>query len=75
MQAKCSCRKGCVLFPVHIPSDKDKDDEDAKILSMYPVLQQFQDVFPVDISELWPHREVEFSIELVLGATPTPKAP
>ena len=27
------------------------------------------------IVELPPHREVEFSIELVLGATPTSKAP
>eukprot|EP00253_Pinus_taeda_P030183 PITA_30183 len=51
MQAKCSCRKGCVLFAVHISSDKAKT------------------------SELSPHREVDFSIELVPGATPTSKAP
>jgi len=35
------------------------------------MLQQFQDVFLVEIPEFPPHREVEFSIELVLGATLT----
>ena len=50
MQVKRSHRKGCVLFSVHISSDKGKDVEDAKVLRRYPILQQFQDVFPVDIS-------------------------
>jgi len=75
MQEKHSCKKGCVLFFGHISSDKGKEVENADVLSRYPVLQQFQDVFPVDISEFPPHREVDFSIELVPGATPTSKAP
>ena len=32
-------------------------------------------MFLLDILELPPHREVEFSIELVPGATPASKAP
>ena len=32
-----------------------------------PVVQEFPDVFPDDISGLPPEREVEFSIELVPG--------
>jgi len=36
---------------------------------------KFQDVFPIEISELPPHREVDFSIELVTEAAPTSKAP
>jgi len=32
-------------------------------------------VFPIDILELPPHREVEFFIELMLGATLASKAP
>eukprot|EP00253_Pinus_taeda_P005974 PITA_05974 len=75
MQEKCSRRKGCVLFVVHISSDKGKEVEDVDVLRRYPVLQQFQDVFPAKISESPPHREVEFSVELVSGATPTSKAP
>jgi len=40
MQAKRSLRKVCVLFAIHISSDKGKEVEDANILSRYPVLQQ-----------------------------------
>eukprot|EP00253_Pinus_taeda_P030517 PITA_30517 len=75
MQAKHRSRKGCVFFVVHISSDKGKEVEDEGVLKGYLVLQQFQDVFPVDISELPTHREVDFSIELVCGSTPTSKAP
>jgi len=32
MKAKISCRKGCVLFAVHIYSHKGKDVEDAELL-------------------------------------------
>ena len=32
MQAKSSHKKGCVLFVVHISSDKGKDVEDAEII-------------------------------------------
>ena len=75
MQTKCSHRKGCVLFTMHISSDKGKDVEDAEVLSSYLILQQFQDVFRAYISEFPPHGEVEFSIELVPGVVPTQKPP
>ena len=68
MQAKCSCRKGCKLFVVHISSDKGKEVEDEDVLNRYPVLQQFLDVFLEEIIEFPPYREVDFSIELVPGA-------
>lgn len=32
-------------------------------------------MFPTETSELPPHREVNFSIELVLGVAPTSKTP
>lgn len=64
-----------MLFPVHISSDKGKEVEDANVLGRYPVLQQFQDVFPIDISEFPPHKEVYFSIELVLREAPVSKEP
>jgi len=44
-------------------------------LSRHPVLQQFQDVFPEDITKLPPHTEVDFFIELVPRETPASKAP
>lgn len=39
MQEKHNCRKGCVLFVVHISSDKGKEVEDTNILNRYIVLQ------------------------------------
>ena len=49
IQAKRSCRKGCVMFVVQISNEKGKEVEDANVLSIYPILQQFQDVFSEDI--------------------------
>ena len=60
---------------MHISSDKGKDVEDAKIFKRYPIVKQFQDVFPAEISEFPPHQEVDFYIDLVPGETPTSKAP
>ena len=62
MQAKCSHRKGYMLFAVHISSDKGKEVEDMDVLSRYLVLQQFRDVFLEHITKFPPHKEVEFSI-------------
>ena len=41
MQAKHSRRKGCVLFLVHISSEKGKEVEDEYVLRRYSILQQF----------------------------------
>ena len=38
-------------------------------------MQQFQYVFPENITKFPPHRKVEFSIDLVPGEAPTSKAP
>ena len=75
MKAKHTRKKGCVLYVVHISSDKDKEIEDAYFLSRYPALQQFEYVFLAKISDLPPHREVDFSIELVPRVAPTSKSP
>ena len=75
IQEKHSYRKGCVMFVVHIYIDKGNDVEDAEVSRKYPIFQQFSDVFPADISKLLPHREVEFSIELMSGTTLASKAP
>jgi len=38
--------------------------------SIIPVVQEFEDVFPIEVPRLPPNREVEFSIDLVLGTGP-----
>jgi hypothetical protein len=40
-----------------------------------PVVQEFIDIFPEDFPGLPPDREIEFSIDLIPGATPISKAP
>jgi len=40
-----------------------------------PVVQEFPEVFPDDVTDLPPEREVEFAIDLVLGTSPILIAP
>ncbi|GJW14299.1 putative nucleotidyltransferase, ribonuclease H [Tanacetum coccineum] len=40
-----------------------------------PVVREFSDVFPEDLSGLPPQRQVEFRIELVAGAAPVARSP
>ena len=44
-------------------------------LEDYPVLQEFRDVFPEEIPRLPPKKDIDFKIELVLGASPVSKTP
>ena len=39
------------------------------------MLQEFRDVFPEEILGLPPRRDIDFTIELVLGETPMSKTP
>nr|GFB15654.1 putative reverse transcriptase domain-containing protein [Tanacetum cinerariifolium] len=40
-----------------------------------PIIREFHDVFPEDLSGLPPSREVEFRIDLIHGAMPVAKSP
>ncbi|GKF39397.1 putative reverse transcriptase domain-containing protein [Tanacetum coccineum] len=44
-------------------------------LSDIPIVRDFKDVFPDDLSGLPPQRQVEFRIDLIPGATPVAKSP
>ncbi|GKB79353.1 hypothetical protein Tco_0946248, partial [Tanacetum coccineum] len=48
---------------------------DEPRISDIPMVRGFTDVFPEDLSGLPPQRQVEFRIDLVLGATPVLKSP
>ncbi|XP_016173094.1 uncharacterized protein LOC107615554 [Arachis ipaensis] len=48
---------------------------DAQNLDQIPVVKYFPEVFPEDIPEFPPQREIEFAIELVPGARPVSIAP
>nr|GEV10422.1 putative reverse transcriptase domain-containing protein [Tanacetum cinerariifolium] len=48
---------------------------DEQELSDIPIVRDFTDVFPEDLSGLPPQRQVEFRIDLILGATSVMKSP
>ncbi|GJZ60865.1 putative reverse transcriptase domain-containing protein, partial [Tanacetum coccineum] len=55
----------------HLMSTKVKEQKQEEIV----VVRDFHEVFPNDLSGLPPIREIEFCIELVLGAIPVAKSP
>ncbi|MCI62814.1 cellular nucleic acid-binding protein, partial [Trifolium medium] len=44
--------------------------EEKSEVDMLPVVREFVDVFPDDILDLPPEREVEFSIDMIPGTSP-----
>nr|GEY14192.1 reverse transcriptase [Tanacetum cinerariifolium] len=48
---------------------------DGPSLETHPVVRDFSDVFPKELSRIPPERKVKFGIELVLGTQPISKAP
>ncbi|GJU28883.1 putative reverse transcriptase domain-containing protein [Tanacetum coccineum] len=48
---------------------------DEKRLENIPVVREFPEVFPEDLPGLPPIRQVEFQIDLILGAAPVARAP
>jgi hypothetical protein len=71
LQLKKNFRKGCQVFAAHMeeePKDKVPSIED------YAVLKEFEYVFK-EISGFPPKRDIDFSINLMLGVTPISKTP
>ncbi|GJZ04570.1 putative reverse transcriptase domain-containing protein [Tanacetum coccineum] len=72
----CKLELGNSLFIIDLISlGHGTFDVDEPKLSGMPVVQDFVDVFPKDLSGLPPPRQVEFRIDLVPGATTVTKSP
>jgi hypothetical protein len=71
MQLKKCYRKGCQLFVARV--EEASIDAVSKI-GDHEVLIEFKDVFQ-EVPGLPPKRDINFSINLMLGATPVSKAP
>ncbi|GJR19108.1 putative reverse transcriptase domain-containing protein [Tanacetum coccineum] len=67
--------KGCHVFLENITATKEKDKSKGKRPEDVPVVQEFLEVFPEDLLDIPPTRQVEFRIDLVPGATPVARAP
>ena len=66
MTASKMLRKGCQGYLTFVV---DRRHEGTRLEDI-PIVKEFPDVFPDDISGLPPDREVEFTIDLILGTEP-----
>ncbi|KAJ8758614.1 hypothetical protein K2173_000335 [Erythroxylum novogranatense] len=73
MQAQKLLRKECEAYLAFV-LDSQKDGDKDKLLDI-PVVNEFPDVFPEELPGLPPEREVELSIEVMLGTAPISRAP
>nr|GEZ27896.1 putative reverse transcriptase domain-containing protein [Tanacetum cinerariifolium] len=78
----------CAEKVIHIPwgnetlivhgdgSDQETEDKsEKKQLKDVPIIRDFPEVFPEDLSGLPPTRQVEFQIDLIPGSAPVARAP
>ncbi|KAD4889453.1 hypothetical protein E3N88_21526 [Mikania micrantha] len=71
MQTQKCLRKGCPAFLAYVINNSSSQERIEDI----PVVKDFPEVFPDNISGLPPVRQVEFRIDLIPGAAPVAKAP
>ncbi|GJR18211.1 putative reverse transcriptase domain-containing protein [Tanacetum coccineum] len=67
--------KGCPIFLAHVTTKETEEKSKKKRLEDVPIVQNFPNVFPEDLSGLPPTRQVEFQIDLIPGAAPVVRAP
>ena len=66
MTASKMLRKGCQGYLAFVVDRR----QEGTLLEDIPIVKEFPDVFPDDISGLSPDREVEFTIDLIPGTEP-----
>ncbi|GKB43783.1 putative reverse transcriptase domain-containing protein [Tanacetum coccineum] len=67
--------KGHHVFLAHVTTKEIENKSEEKRFEDVPIVRDFPKVFPEDLSGLPPTRQVEFQIDLVLGAAPVARAP
>ncbi|GJW62779.1 putative reverse transcriptase domain-containing protein [Tanacetum coccineum] len=65
--------KGYHVFLAHVTTKETEDKSGEKRLEDVPIVRDFPEVFPEDLSGLPPTQKVEFQIDLIPGAAPIPK--
>ncbi|GJS26706.1 putative reverse transcriptase domain-containing protein [Tanacetum coccineum] len=71
IKARKYIERGCHMFLAHVTEKKSKE----KRLEDVPVICDFPEVFPNDLSGLPPPRQVEFRIDLVPRVEPVTRTP
>nr|GEW06670.1 putative reverse transcriptase domain-containing protein [Tanacetum cinerariifolium] len=67
--------KGCHVFLAHVTTKEAEGKLEKKRLENIPIVRDFLEVFPEDLSGLPPTQQVVFQIDLILGAAPVARAP
>ncbi|GJR14248.1 putative reverse transcriptase domain-containing protein [Tanacetum coccineum] len=67
--------EGCPIFLAQVTMKKAEDKSKEKQLEEVPIVQDFPEVFPKDLSGIPLTRQVEFQIDLIPGAAPVARAP
>ena len=75
LEARSLICSTCPAFLAYLVFLSARESSDSRVPYDVPVVSEFVDVFPDELPSLPPHREVEFGIDLVPGATPISKAP
>ncbi|GJU88085.1 hypothetical protein Tco_1300508 [Tanacetum coccineum] len=67
--------KGCHVFLAHITEKKAEDKSEEKRHEDVPIVQDFLEVFPEDLSGIPPTRQVKFRIDLTPSVALVARAP
>nr|GEY27094.1 putative reverse transcriptase domain-containing protein [Tanacetum cinerariifolium] len=67
-------KKGCLIFLEQVMKKETKDKSEKKRLEDVSIVRDFLEVFPEELPGLPPTRQVEFQIDLVLGAASVARA-
>nr|GFB38623.1 retrotransposon protein, putative, Ty3-gypsy subclass [Tanacetum cinerariifolium] len=67
--------KGCQVFLAHVTTKEAEGKSEKKRLENVPIVRDFPEVFPEDLSGLPLTRQVVFQIDLIPGAAPVARAP
>ncbi|GJT69479.1 putative reverse transcriptase domain-containing protein [Tanacetum coccineum] len=67
--------KGYPIFLAYVTTKKAEEKSKEKRLKDVPIVQDFPEVFPEDLSGIPPTRQVGFQIDLIPGAAPMARAP
>ncbi|GJU11724.1 hypothetical protein Tco_1134120 [Tanacetum coccineum] len=67
--------KGCHVLLAHVTTKKVEDKSEEKRLEVVPIVRDFLEVFPEDLSGIPPTRQVKFQIDLIPSVALIARAP
>nr|GFC73759.1 reverse transcriptase domain-containing protein [Tanacetum cinerariifolium] len=68
-------KRGCLIFLAQVTNKETEGKSEVKRLEDVPTVRDFLEGFLEDFPGLPPTRQVEFQIDLVLGAAPVARTP